>query len=1001
MRLVLLSLLLLPSLAHAAPVFAAIGTFFGASAATAVAVGLAVVQIGLTVAMRVYGAAKQRREARRRRDAYNAALQDRTVTRVATESPYVYVYGRARVGSSIVAMLSSGTNDRYKHLVCIHAAHECDGFEEIYINGKPLGTLDADGAPISSEFNKTVSGWAKETHTGGTFALSHTPSGEMWIVPSSWNEEAQGTTPNISFSLVGSTVTTDAAWNGVSIKVHYQYSDNLSSVRVKKHLGTPSEAADASLIAEVPSKWAPNYVLRGFCYVVVRLDLTEPEFQGGPPTVEALLRGKKLYDVRTGSTAWSQNPALIVYDYLTSEMCGVDATDIPLASVIAAANVCDEAVSGIGARYIINGTVNSDESQSGVLEKMAQAMAGGIVSTTWNMWAGKYVAPVMALEQSDIVGKIAITPGISDADLYNGVRGQFVDSQNAYVATDFKPYQNNAYVTADGKEKWTNIDYPFTDTLQRVHNLSRIATEDQRNGYTVIADFSLKAWKLKIGDRVTLTSPFFGWNEKVFRVTDKKFSPSSPVQLSLKEDAAEIWDEADAVTVDATPNTNLPNPFIVAPLESLSCESGTDALLVAQDGTIISRILATWPAASFADGQIEIQWQRIGSDVWERTFARADDTQAYLSPVRDGSVYVVRARCIKTYMAAKSDWVFAPLHTVIGKTEPPPNYDTFTVSFQPDGTRQFEFAYTTTSAPVDLAGPAIRYKQGSEVEPDWNTMTPLNSETFPFPSSPYETNLLLAGDHVFALRAKDTTGNLAETPLYIYATLPDRRLGNVLEEFYEHVEGWTGTLTDCHITDSGGIEADNGGTWTTHATWADMGRWNSNPASPIIYETPARDLGAVITGGINSTIDAEGSASIEMRTSADGVSWSAWGSAGGLFAARHVQVRATITATVDDPIARINTWIVQIQADVISETINDANISTYTGSNRIGTGDIRIPLASTYSVIKRVSVAIQDSTATAWSWAIIDKTTTGPRIQFRANGVLTDPALVDFYIEGS
>jgi hypothetical protein len=59
------------------------------------------------------------------------------------------------------------------------------------------------------------------------------------------------------------------------------------------------------------------------------------------------MRGKKLYDPRTGETKWSQNPALATYDYLTSEMCGVNPADISLSHVITAANVCDEPVQGL------------------------------------------------------------------------------------------------------------------------------------------------------------------------------------------------------------------------------------------------------------------------------------------------------------------------------------------------------------------------------------------------------------------------------------------------------------------------------------------------------------------------------------------------------------------------------------------------------------------------------------------------------------------------------
>ena len=92
---------------------------------------------------------------------------------------------------------------------------------------------------------------------------------------------------------------------------------------------------------------ASTAVLRGFTYTVVRLDLRQAEFQGGLPDISVLLKGKKLYDPRTGVTAWSNNPALVIYDYLTSPMCGVDPDDLPLSHYITAANVCDEQIQGL------------------------------------------------------------------------------------------------------------------------------------------------------------------------------------------------------------------------------------------------------------------------------------------------------------------------------------------------------------------------------------------------------------------------------------------------------------------------------------------------------------------------------------------------------------------------------------------------------------------------------------------------------------------------------
>ena len=558
MRLVLLVALLFPAMAWAD------------EGVVIQIVGYALVATGnvwgyaLIVGGAVYSADKAKRKLKRNQDearaARNAAMQDRMATIISEEAPHVYVYGRARVGSAIVAMFTSGARDEFKHLVCIHAAHECDAIEEVFVAGKSLGALDANGDVLGGDYYtlKTTS-VKKEAHVGAAFTLAHVPvPGTLRVT----YDDGGGGFPALQpvLTLVGADVTVAVSR---SYLCHYEYQDNISRCRVKTHLGAPGDVADASLLAEVPGKWASTAVLRGYCYTVVRLDLNQAEFQGGAPAVEVVMRGKKLYDPRDASTTWKQNNALVVRDYLTSPMCKVAAADIPDGYLIAAANVCDELNSHSLPRYTCNGVVFATQSQPDVLEMLAQSMAGSITSTTWEIVAGKYTAPVLAFEQSDIIGNLAVTPGQSDADVSNGVKGRFFSGENDYVMTDYKPYQDAVYRAADGRDLYENIDLPFTDTLQAAHDLARIETEDARNGYTIKGEYSMKAWGVKVGDRVTQTSAVFGWTNKVFRVLDRKFSAMKGVALLLKEDTASIWDEAPAVTVDATPNTGLPNPFVV------------------------------------------------------------------------------------------------------------------------------------------------------------------------------------------------------------------------------------------------------------------------------------------------------------------------------------------------------------------------------------------------------------------------------------------------------
>ncbi|HBZ06345.1 MAG TPA: hypothetical protein DEP03_08160 [Massilia sp.] len=645
------------------PVIAAAAAWAAANAAI-----IAVASVVISAGAAIYGAAQARKAERKARDELNASMKDRMVTRIATEAPHRYIYGRAKVGADIVAMFTSGDKDQFRHLVCVHAAHECDAIEEVWVNNAIVDGIDTNGDPTAGRFATDPDlEITEEIVNGPTFTLRFPPiKDSVWVFSGTGSRMQRVAITSIN----GQTVT--VAQSGQLIVSYERYvlrrfnekiGDSTPKqknpvVRVQRHLGNANDEADAYLRSIVGDKWPVTSVLRGMCYTVITLDLNHTEFQGGLVPIHAVIRGRKLYDPRDGVTRWSQNPALAIMDYLTSPLCDVPMSDLPLAQFITAANVCDESAPTGGARYTINGTVSSDQDQKGVLEAMAQAMAGGLVATTWDVYAGKYIAPVAALTQEDIVGSMSVNPGVSDASVYNGVKGQYIGPENKYVQTDFQPYQNPTYREADGRDLYTNIDFPFTESLQRVTNLARIFTEDQRNGFTIKAEFSLKAWPLKVGQRVTYTSKFLGQTAKVYRITDKSYAPNSAVQLTLKEDAASIWDYADATVLDSTPNTDLPDPWKVDAPASLSCTSGEATLLRQADGSTVPRILVTWPAMARASGvQVEIEWRAVSSPTWERTTVSADETQAYLSPITPGFFYVVRARCVNPSLNARSNAV--------------------------------------------------------------------------------------------------------------------------------------------------------------------------------------------------------------------------------------------------------------------------------------------------------------------------------------------------------
>ena len=72
------------------------------------------------------------------------------------------------------------------------------------------------------------------------------------------------------------------------------------------------------------------------------------KLQGGNPTVTTIIKGRKVYDPRTGKTEWTDNPALCFRDYLLNKRYGtgrwVDTSMIDEDSIKECADYCDEEV---------------------------------------------------------------------------------------------------------------------------------------------------------------------------------------------------------------------------------------------------------------------------------------------------------------------------------------------------------------------------------------------------------------------------------------------------------------------------------------------------------------------------------------------------------------------------------------------------------------------------------------------------------------------------------
>ena len=89
--------------------------------------------------------------------------------------------------------------------------------------------------------------------------------------------------------------------------------------KIKPIYGSSDQTADSDLVSESMLSGQLVIGLRGIAYMYVRLKFDADAFPNGIPVITATVKGKKLYDPRTSTTVWSDNPALCLRDYLTSK----------------------------------------------------------------------------------------------------------------------------------------------------------------------------------------------------------------------------------------------------------------------------------------------------------------------------------------------------------------------------------------------------------------------------------------------------------------------------------------------------------------------------------------------------------------------------------------------------------------------------------------------------------------------------------------------------------
>lgn len=630
----------------------------------------------------------------------------------------------------------------------------------------------ADASEVPQQTTITLNG----SGTGSTVLPSTPTSGQVFVTYQP-PDLANGTPPLVDLasfvSVVGSTVTVTGATDQAGQTVTVVWSGaaaSTSRARVRTYLGAAGQAADSGLVSALTGVWTSAHTMSGMAYIVVELDYDPDAFPSGLPNVSARVRGAKLYDPRTGSTAWSENPALMMRYVALSPLFGnMSTAALDDVNIAAQATVCDTS-----STYFVNGqsytralytagiAAKANQRPKDVLDELAKAMAGkwAFVDGTLRIKAGAYSAPVAALDESWLTDRQAPTvqPTAALTDVFNTMTGRFLDEAQDYREVPFPSVVSSEYIAIDGRPMPEDIAFGAVTFSGQAQQIAAVMMRDARQGVRCTLSCNMRAYPLEVFDTITVTLPRFGWVAKVFEVLDITWSLDAGIVLQLKETTPTIWALGTSFSAqDPAPNTLLPNPAEVPAVTGLTFASGTAQLLAGGDGSVISRIYASWTPITdryvAEGGGVEVQWGLASTDpdTWQSVRATDSQSGVFLGPVQDGSLYLIRARAYNRL--ASGTWTAMTLHQVVGKTALPAGVSGLTPSAIAGGV----LITVTPSTEQDVAtGGALELRVGGA---NWAAATRI----FRGPSDRYTWPWPAAG--TYTLRAKwiDSSGNESAT----------------------------------------------------------------------------------------------------------------------------------------------------------------------------------------------------------------------------------------------
>ncbi len=396
----------------------------------------------------------------------------------------------------------------------------------------------------------------------------------------------------------------------------------------------------------------------------------------GEPEIQAIIKGRKVYDPRTDTTAWSRNNALCSLDYLTDNLYGrgLALNQIGVTQFENKADFCDETtestitttqwLQGLDKRipptpntvvstieiprYQMDAIIDTSDTLLNNYRRLLQSFrafprrSNGVVSLEVETSG----SPVMTFDSAlgQINGSINWTHG-GQRDRYNAFTVTFPNESNRYERDEVTYPDPESTLYEDWLEEDNNkeldgsLDINTISSKSAALQTAEIAAKRSRFGGRLSVNVDSRATVLDGGDIIGISDESYGWTNKPFRVDTANELSNNTFDLELVEHENSVypWSGSEWGQVDG--GTWLGNPYLP--------ESPTD-LVITPDLTLATTGTLTW--TSVDDNFVRSYDVSIDLIDGGTTQIKKDNTRGtrYVIPLLDIGEYNINVYAIST-----------------------------------------------------------------------------------------------------------------------------------------------------------------------------------------------------------------------------------------------------------------------------------------------------------------------------------------------------------------